>query len=78
MAAHSGGQLTLGLEYDVERLAYHLPLTYSDGGYLHYVVAVGVEAGGLGVEDNEIFAVVGLYKLLKVRGVALRHQEVGG
>ena len=66
MAAYGGGQLFVGLEDDVEGLAYNLALPYAYGGNLYDVVVAGVEAGGLGVENDEFLGVVGVDECLQV------------
>ena len=77
VAAHGLGQCLVGLEDDVERTPHYPALPHGDGGNLYDVVVLGVEAGGLGVEDDELLGIVGVDELLQVRRVVVA-QEVGG
>ena len=78
VAAHHRGNLFGGLDNDVEVGAFDIvSVGHFDGGYLYDVVAEDVEAGGLGVEEDNLFVVEHLDEVLQV-GVAVVDEEVGG
>ena len=66
VSAHCFGQCLVGFKDDIERFPDSFAIPHPYGGYLYYVVVLGVESSGLGVEDDEFLVVVGVDKLLQV------------
>ena len=78
VSADDGRQLALGFDDDIELGARdYLAAAHLDGGNLDDVVGEGVEAGGLGVEEDYLLRVDGEEELLEVGG-AVVVEEVGG
>ena len=66
VASDGLGQFLVGLEDDIERLAYHLAFPHLNGGNLYNVVVLHIESCGLGIEYDQFLTIVDFDELLQV------------